>query len=77
MNLQEIQGGNGKIAGIFIPIKDWDNLKKKYHIPENFEEPELTKQDILDGIRQGVLEMKLVKAGKLKGRPLNELLDEL
>lgn len=38
-------------------------LEKQYQIPENFEETEPTKQEILDGIRQGVLEMKLVKAG--------------
>lgn len=35
------------------------------------------KKEILAGIRQAVEEVKLIKAGKLKGRPVQELLDEL
>ncbi len=42
-----------------------------------WEEPEQTNEEILNNIRQAVEEMKLIKAGKLKGRPLQELLDEL
>ncbi len=38
---------------------------------------ELTDGQILQGIKQAVEEVKLVKAGKLKPRPLKELLDEL
>jgi len=34
-------------------------------------------KQILKGIKQAVEEMKLVKAGKLKPRPLKELLDEI
>ncbi|MFT3883930.1 MAG: hypothetical protein QM724_00435 [Flavobacteriales bacterium] len=35
------------------------------------------KEAIIASVRQAVEEMKLVKAGKLKGRPVQELLDEL
>jgi hypothetical protein len=42
-----------------------------------WEEPEQTEEEILNNIRQAVEEMKLIKAGKLKGRPARELLDEL
>jgi hypothetical protein len=35
------------------------------------------KEEILAGIQRAVEEMKLVKVGKLKGRPVQELLDEL
>lgn len=35
------------------------------------------KEAILANVREAVEEMKLVKAGKLKGRPAQELLDEL
>lgn len=38
---------------------------------------EPTKEEILDGIRQAVKEVNLIKQGKLKGRPVQELLDEL
>ena len=77
MNLQVIQGGNGKATGVFIPIKDWEVLKKQYQIADLSLDAEPTKAEILAGIRQGVLEMKLIKAGKLKGRPARELLNEL
>jgi len=35
------------------------------------------KAAIIASVKQAVEEMKLVKAGKLKGRPVQELLDEL
>jgi hypothetical protein len=77
MSLQIIQNEKGKPAGVFIPMKDWEQMKAQYKNLEAWEEPELTKEQILDNIRQGVEEVKLVIAGKLKGRPLQDLLDEL
>jgi len=35
------------------------------------------KDAIIASVKQAVEEMKLVKAGKLKGRPVQDLLDEL
>lgn len=35
------------------------------------------KADVLEGIKEAVEEMKLVKAGKLKARNVEDLLDEL
>jgi len=35
------------------------------------------KSEILEGIKEAVEEMKLIKAGKLKGRPAEDLFDEL
>lgn len=35
------------------------------------------KEEILDDIREGFRELKLMKQGKLKGRPVEELLNEL
>jgi hypothetical protein len=35
------------------------------------------KAAIIASVKQAVEEMKLVKAGKLKGRPVQDLLDEL
>lgn len=42
---------------------------------EEYAEP--TKQEVLDNIRRGVEEMKLINQGKLKSRPAKEFLDEL
>ena len=30
MNLQYISDSTGKTTGVFIPIKEWDELKSKY-----------------------------------------------
>ncbi|MCF8358254.1 MAG: addiction module protein [Prolixibacteraceae bacterium] len=30
MNLQYISDSEGKTTGVFIPINDWNDLKKKY-----------------------------------------------
>jgi hypothetical protein len=38
---------------------------------------EPTAEEILDGIRQAVEEVKLIKQGKIKGRPIQEVLDEI
>lgn len=35
------------------------------------------KSEVLEGLQQAVEEMKQVKEGKLKARPIQELLDEL
>jgi len=77
LSLQIIQNEKGKPTGVFIPIKDWEQMKAQFKDLEIWEEPEQTDEEILNNIRQAVEEMKLIKAGKLKGRPLQELLDEL
>ncbi len=35
------------------------------------------KNEVRDSVREAVEQMKLVKAGKLKGRPVEDLLNEL
>ncbi len=35
------------------------------------------KAQVLEGIKEAVEEIKLIKAGKLKAKPLNQFLDEL
>ncbi|MCG8320018.1 MAG: hypothetical protein MI921_10985 [Cytophagales bacterium] len=35
------------------------------------------KAEVLEGVKQTVEEMKLINAGKLKGTPAKDLLDEL
>lgn len=35
MKTQIIQDHKGATTGVFIPIKDWEKLKKKYSIEEN------------------------------------------
>ena len=80
MGLQVLQDSKGKATGVFIPINQWKELKKQYRdleVLEHDDEPEPTKEQILQGIKQAVKEVNLVKAGKLKARDARELLNEL
>jgi hypothetical protein len=77
MKLQVIQDSKGKATGVFIPYSEWKVLKKRYKELEALENNEPNKEEVLQGIREAVEEMKLIKAGKLKGRPVQELLDEI
>lgn len=76
MKLQVIQDSKGKATGVYIPINEWRQLKKRYKDLERLESDE-SKEQILSEIRQAILELKLVEQGKLKTRPAKALLDEL
>ncbi len=77
MRLQIIQDGKGKPTGVFIPINEWKELKKQHKDLEELEYDEPTKEQILQDIRDAVKEVNLIKAGKLKGVPAEDLLNEL
>lgn len=46
MSLQYITDSNGQTTGVFIPIKEWNNLKTKFKDieQEDFEVPEWHKE---------------------------------
>lgn len=78
MTLQVIQDGKGKPAGVFIPINKWKELKKRHKDLEALEYQDSgVKEQILQGIKDAVKEVNLIKAGKLKGIPAKDLLNEL
>lgn len=77
MKLQIIQDSEGKATGVYIPIREWKELKKQYKDLEALEYEEPTKEQILQEIKEAVNELKLIEQGKLKARPAKELLDEL
>lgn len=77
MRLQIIQDSKGKPTGVYIPINEWKELKKRYTDLEELEYEEPTKEQILQELKEAVQELKLVEQGKLKARPLQELLNEL
>lgn len=77
MKLQVIQDNKGKATGIFIPISDWNKLKRKYKELDELEDEESSKEILLKDLRQAIAELKLIEKGKLKARPVKELLDEL
>jgi hypothetical protein len=77
MRLQIIQDSKGKATGVYIPIREWKELKKQYKDLESLEYEEPTREQILQELKEAVNELKLVEQGKLKARPAKELLDEL
>jgi len=77
MRLQIIQDSKGKATGVYIPIKEWKELKKRYRDLDALEYEEPTKEQILHELKEAVQELKLVEQGKLKSCPAKELLNEL
>ena len=73
MKLQMIQDDRGKAIGGFIPIKDWKQLKRQ-NIDLEYEEPS-SKEQILQELKEAVIELSLIQKGKLKARPSKELLN--
>jgi hypothetical protein len=77
MRLQVIQDSKGKATGVYIPISEWKELKKRFRDLEALEYEEPTKEQVLQELKEAVQELKLVEQGKLKARPATELLNEL
>ena len=77
MRLQIIQDTRGKATGVFIPMRDWKELKKQYKGLEVLEYEEPSKEQILQELKEAVIELGLIEQGKLKARPAKELLNEL
>ncbi len=46
MNLQYISDNTGKITGVFIPISEWNELKRKYKDIEQIDVPEWQKKEV-------------------------------
>jgi len=66
---------------LLLDVKD-DKAAFLMELLQNFkfvktEEVTSHKEEVLDNIREAVEEMKLIKAGKAKGIPAKDLLDEL
>ena len=72
MSLQIIQGGNGKPAGVFIPMNDWDVIKTNYPDIENVDSeiPDWQKQ-LLDK------RLETIANNSNSIKPIEELFTEL
>lgn len=77
MTLQVIKDSKGKATGVYIPIKEWLELKKKYRSLGDLEDDDSSKDEIVQELKNAIVELKLIERGKLKARPAKELLDEL
>jgi hypothetical protein len=79
MGLQIIHDSQGNNTGVFIPYSEWNELKKHHKdlaaMESEFDEP--TKEDILNNIKKGLVEVGLFKKGKLKTTAAKDFLNEL
>jgi hypothetical protein len=76
MSLQYISDNKGKTSGVYIPIQEWNRLKRKYTILKVLEGKDEDLK-ILDDLRDAVNDINLINQGKLKAKSFNEFLDEL
>ena len=61
---------------MYIPIQEWNRLKRKYTILNRLES-ENEDLKILNDLRDAVNDINLINQGKLKAKTFNEFLDEL
>ncbi len=76
MRIQYISDSKGKTSGVYIPIQEWNRLKRKYTILNRLES-ENEDLKILNDLRDAVNDINLINQGKLKAKNFNEFLDEL
>ena len=77
MNLQIIHDNKGNPTGVFIPIKDWKQLKKRYRDLAAYEVEEPGKEQLISELKEAILELKAIEQGTKQARPLADLLNEL
>lgn len=77
MKLQVIQDGRGKTTGVYIPINDWKELKRQYKDLEVLEYEEPSKKQLLEELKEAVIQLARIEKGTLKSRPAKTLLNEL
>ncbi|WP_019989534.1 hypothetical protein [Rudanella lutea] len=82
MNVQYLHDSKGKLTGVFIPIREWEKIKKNGRLPDEspavddaYVEP--TKEEIVEGLKHAIEEVKLHRAGKIKLQSAREFLKEL
>ncbi len=77
MNLQIIHDSKGNPTGVFIPMPDWNKLKKQYSDLAQYEHEPPSVQQLTTELKEAILELKAVEQRTKQARPLSALLDEL
>jgi hypothetical protein len=76
MNLQYIADHKGEVTGVFIPIQEWEALRKQLDLPET-DRSEVSKhfhrQELLESFEQ----IKSIRAERIQKPSLKGFLDEL
>lgn len=70
LTLEYVNGKNGKVKAVQVPIKQWDALTQKL---KKYEQALKIKADL----KQAFKEVKLMQQGKLPKKTLSDILNEL
>ncbi len=77
MNVQVIHDSKGQPTGVFIPMQDWNKLKKQYATLAQYEDEARTQQQLVTELKEAITELKAVEQGTKQARLLADLLNEL
>src|SRR5690625_6727829 len=58
MKIQIIQDDKGKPAGVFIPIEQWNKLRKKYSELDDLELKHSNTEQILEEFKEAMMELR-------------------
>ena len=77
MNVQYISDHKGRHTGVYIPIKEWEKLTKRYDLPVDEDDEPLTKEQLLADVKEALEEVKLYKQGKIQLQSFDDFINEL
>ena len=60
MNLQVIHDTKGNPTGVFIPMQDWKQLKKRYADLAQYEVEEPSKEQLISELTEAIHELKAI-----------------
>ena len=72
----DIQKRKLEFIQVFLKLQSEETISRLEKVLKT-EQQTPEKTEVLDGIKQAVKELNLIKAGKLEGRDAKELIDEL
>jgi hypothetical protein len=73
MKVQYLTNDKGERISVLIPFNEWNRLnQEREELRSKLQEAELAQR-----YREALTDIQLFKEGKLKTRPIQELLDEL
>jgi hypothetical protein len=72
MNLQYLADHTGNVTGVFIPIQEWEEIRKRLQLSDESGKT-LHRHELLEAFEQ----MKMIKEGKIAKPILTDFLNEL
>lgn len=76
MNLQYISDHKGEVTGVFIPIEEWETLRKKLKLPQA-DNTSIGKQRHRQDLLEAFEHMRMIRAGVMAKPSLDEFLNKL